>query len=112
LNTARMKTAAATGYLNATAAARYLVTKGVPFRMAHSAVGQAVRLALDKGCELQGLSLEELRQFRPEFGDDFYRALELDAVLSSHDVPGATAPNRVREAMQSAEKRIALLRQK
>ncbi len=111
-NTVRMKSAAASGYLNATAAARYLVSKGVPFRMAHSAVGQAVRVALDKGCELQGLSLEELRQFRPEFGDDFYRALELDAVLASHDVPGGTAPNRVAEAISSAEKRISAIRQK
>jgi len=109
-NTARMKAAATSGFLNATAAARYLVTKGVPFRMAHSAVGQAVRLALDKGCELQALSLEELRQFRPEFADDFYRALELDAVLASHDVPGATAPQRVHEAIAAAEARIPALR--
>jgi argininosuccinate lyase len=109
-NTARMKAAATSGFLNATAAARYLVTKGVPFRLAHSAVGQAVRLALDKGCELQALSLEDLRQFRPEFADDFYRALELDAVLASHDVPGATAPNRVHEAMNAAEARIPALR--
>ena len=111
-NTTRMKAAAASGYLNATAAARYLVSKGVPFRMAHSAVGQAVRLALDKGCELQGLSLDDLRQFRPEFADDFYRALELDVVLASHDVPGATAPHRVRDAIESCEKRIAALREK
>ncbi len=109
-NTDRMRKAAASGYLNATAAARYLVSKGVPFRMAHSAVGQAVRLALDKGCELQGLSLEELRQFRPEFDNDFYPALELDAVLASHDVPGGTAPARVREAISAAEKRISALR--
>ena len=109
-NTARMKAAATSGFLNATAAARYLVTKGVPFRMAHSAVGQAVRLALDKGCELQALSLEDLRQFRPEFADDFYRALELDAVLASHDVPGATAPQRVHEAIAAAEARIPALR--
>ncbi len=105
-DTARMRAAASSGYLNATAAARYLVTKGVPFRLAHAAVGQAVRLALDKGCELQGLSLAELRQFRPEFGEDFYCALELDAVLASHDVPGATAPKRVREALAKAAQRV------
>jgi argininosuccinate lyase len=109
-NTDRMRTAAASGYLNATATARYLVSKGVPFRMAHSAVGQAVRLALDKGCELQGLSLEDLRQFHPEFDDDFYRVLELDDVLASHDVPGATAPKRVRDALRMAEKSIESLR--
>ena len=109
-NTIRMRAAASSGHLNATAAARYLVSKGVPFRMAHATVGQCVRLALDKGCELQGLSLEELRGFRPEFAEDFYPALELEAVLASHDVSGATAPKRVAEAIVAVEKRAGALR--
>jgi argininosuccinate lyase len=102
----RMKAAASSGYLNATAAARYLVSKGVPFRLAHSAVGQAVRLGLEKGCELEGLSLEELQQFRAEFDKDFYKCLKLDAVLASHDVPGGTAPGQVKAAIVKARRRI------
>ncbi len=105
-DTARMMAAASSGYLNATAAARYLVSKGVPFRLAHASVGQAVRLALEKRCELQGLSLEELRQFRPEFDEDFYPALELEAVLASHNVPGGTAPSQLRHALETAAQRI------
>ena len=104
-DTERMKNAAATGFLNATAAARYLVKKGVPFRMAHSAVGQAVRLALEKGCELEGLTLEELKQFRPEFDRDFIPSLQLESVLASHNVPGGTAPARVGEALLEARRR-------
>jgi argininosuccinate lyase len=105
----RMATAATTGYLNATAAARYLVSKGVPFRLAHSAVGQAVRVALDKRCELEGLTLQELRSIRPEFDQDFYPALQLQAVLQSHNVPGGTAPERVAEALRSAQERVRIL---
>jgi argininosuccinate lyase len=105
-DTERMKQAASSGFLNATAAARYLVKKGVPFRLAHSAVGQAVRLALEKGCELDGLTLEELKQFRPEFDCDFFDSLNLDSVLASHDVPGATAPKRVEEALAAARRRV------
>jgi argininosuccinate lyase len=108
-DTARMRAAAGAGHLNATAAARYLVSKGVPFRMAHATVGQCVRLALDKGCELQGLSLEELRGFRPEFDQDFYPALELEAVLASHDVAGATAPKQVAAAIEAAAVRMAAI---
>jgi argininosuccinate lyase len=107
LDTERMKKAASEGYLNATAAARYLVKKGVPFRLAHSAVGQAVRLGLEKKCELEGLSLKELKKFHPEFGRDFFAAVKLDAVLASHDVPGGTAPGQVREALVKARRRIA-----
>jgi len=106
----RMAKAAGSGFLNATAAARYLVARGVPFRLAHAAVGQAVRLCLDKGCELDGLALDELRQFRPEFDRDFYDCLRLEAVLASHDVPGGTAPTRVRQALASARQRINELR--
>jgi argininosuccinate lyase len=105
-DTERMKQAASAGFLNATAAARYLVKKGVPFRLAHSAVGQAVRLALEKNCELDELSLEELKQFRPEFDGDFFDSLKLESVLASHDVPGGTAPGRVREALGEARRRV------
>jgi argininosuccinate lyase len=105
-NLDRMSAAATSGYLNATAAARYLVGKGVPFRMAHSAVGQAVRLCLDKKCELQALSLEELRTIRAEFDQDFYPALELQAVLDSHNVPGGTASSQVAAALKSVVERV------
>ena len=54
----RMKTAATTGYLNAMAAATYLSNKGVPFRKAHEIVGNAVRLGLESGRELNDLKLE------------------------------------------------------
>jgi argininosuccinate lyase len=107
-----MKQAASSGFLNATAAARYLVKKGVPFRLAHSAVGQAVRLALEKGCELEGLTLEELKQFRPEFDRDFFDSLKLESVLASHNVRGGTAPARVREAISIARRRVAEITQR
>jgi argininosuccinate lyase len=110
-DTERMKNAASAGFLNATAAARYLVTKGVPFRMAHAAVGHAVRLALEKGCELEGLALEELKPFRSEFDRDFFDWLKLESVLASHDVPGGTAPGRVGEALKATRTRIAALAQ-
>ena len=42
--TGRMRAAAESGFLNAMAAATYLVHKGVPFRKAHEKIGNAVRL--------------------------------------------------------------------
>ena len=52
----RMEAAAQSGYLNAMAAATYLVHKGVPFRTAHEKIGNAVRYALEKGVELGDLT--------------------------------------------------------
>ena len=101
-----MQKATETGYMNAFAAATYLVRQGVPFRIAHEQVGKAVRLALDKSCELHGLSLEELKNIDSHFNDDFYSFVKLDNVLAIHDVPGGTAPARVREAVAAARKRL------
>jgi argininosuccinate lyase len=105
----RMREAAQSGYLNAMAAATYLTSKGVPFRTAHEKVGNSVRYALEKGVELGELTLEELRQFGAEFGEDFYAAVALDATLDCHDVIGGTARARVREALAAAPERIAAL---
>jgi argininosuccinate lyase len=102
----RMKTAAATGYLNAMAAATYLTHKGVPFRKAHEKIGNAVRLGLETGRELDELTLGELKQFGAEFDQDFYASITLEATLDCHDVVGGTARHRVRQALADARKRL------
>ncbi|HWE83713.1 MAG TPA: argininosuccinate lyase [Terracidiphilus sp.] len=108
-NTRRMRAACETGFLNAMAAATYLVHKGVPFRKAHEKIGNAVRYCLDKGCELGDLTLEDLKQFGTEFESDFFAAVTLEATLDCHDVIGGTARHRVREALASAGKRVHAL---
>jgi argininosuccinate lyase len=104
--TDRMRAACETGFLNAMAAATYLVHKGVPFRTAHEKIGNAVRYALDKGVELNGLALDELRQFGTEFDKDFYAAVAIEATLDCHDVIGGTARHRVKAALEETQKRV------
>jgi len=110
-NRERMKEAAQSGYLNAMAASTYLVHKGVPFRTAHEKIGNAVRFAIEKGVELNALSLDELRQFGEEFDEDFFAAITLTATLDCHDVIGGTARERVREALATVSERIHSLTQ-
>ena len=107
----RMRDAAQSGFMNAWAAATYLVKRGVPSRVAHEQIGKAVKLCLEKTCELQDLPLEELRAINPEFGENFYECLKLEAVLAMHDVVGGTAPNRVRQAVVAARQKIQTLRE-
>ena len=99
----KMLAASTSGFLNAMAAATYLVHKGVAFRTAHEIIGNAVRYCLGKGCELNGLTLPELREFSPAFDQDFFAATTLEATLDCHDVIGGTARSRVREALALAE---------
>jgi argininosuccinate lyase len=110
-NFARMREASESGYLNAMAAATYLVHKGVPFRTAHEKIGNAVRFAIEKGVELGDLTLDELRQFGEEFAEDFYAAVTLQATVDCHDVIGGTAQNRVTKALDEALTRVHSLTQ-
>ncbi|MGB8061380.1 MAG: argininosuccinate lyase [Candidatus Sulfotelmatobacter sp.] len=107
----RMQHAAQSGFINAWAAATYLVTRGVPSRLAHERIGKAVQMCVERNCELQDLLLEDLRSLSPAFGEDFYESLSLASVLAIHDVPGGTAPNRVRHAIAIAKKKIESLRE-
>jgi len=108
-NRERMNQAARLGYMNSMAAATYLVHKGVPFRSAHEKVGRAVRFAIEKGVELDGMTIGELRQFGEEFGEDFYAAITVAATLGCHDVIGGTARERVHNALDRAAEWIAAL---
>jgi len=110
-NEARMAEAAQSGFMNAWAAATYLVNRGVPSRLAHEQIGKAIKTCLEKNCELQDLSLEELRALNPAFEESFYQSLTPQAVLAIHDVVGGTAPARVRQGVAAARKKIETLRE-
>jgi argininosuccinate lyase len=101
-----MQAAAQSGFMNAMAAAAYLVKRGVPFRYAHQQIGNAVQFAIEKGCELQELTLEELQRFSPEFAGDIYANLTLEAVLGCHDVAGGTAPEQVKQALTAGKRQV------
>jgi len=106
-----MQQAARSGFMNAWAAATYLVSKGVPSRIAHERIGKAVQMCLERNCELKDLSMADLQSLSPAFGEDFKESLTLTAVLGVHDVPGGTAPGRVRQAIGAAKKKIESLRE-
>jgi argininosuccinate lyase len=70
-----------------------------------------VRLCLERDCELQELTLEELRQFSPEFEQDIYARLSVESVLALHDVQGGTAPARVKQAIAEGKRKLAAVRE-
>ena len=109
-NEAKMNQSAQSNFMNAWAAAAYLVERGVPSRLAHEAVGKAVALATDRGCDLQKLPLTDLQSIHPTFDAAFHSKLGLPEVLALHDVQGGTAPRHVKRALQNARARAAALR--
>ena len=103
----RMNSAASQGFMNAQAAAAYLVRQGMPFRKAHEQIGKAVRLCVEQSCELEQLSKEDYVLCGITADEPFYQALTLKEVLAIHNVPGGTAPARVREALQTAKEKLS-----
>lgn len=105
-NCERMRDACEKGFMNALAAATYLVQRGVPFREAHEIVAHAVQKCVEKGCDLDQLTLEEFRTLSPVFENDIYKQLKLEAVLECHDVEGGTATKRVNNALRAARAQL------
>lgn len=104
INEDRAREASAKGFLNATEFADYLVKKGVPFRTAHDTVGKAVLFAAEQGCELNDLSLEEIRSFAADIDEDVFDALSVESTLAAKSVFGGTSPARVGEALAEARR--------
>ena len=107
LNEARLRAAAGDDALLATEAAHYLVRRGVPFRQAHEIIGHIVRDAEREGASWATLPLARLKTFSPLFEADLHAALTVEEALKSRDVPGGTAPARVRQALADSQRRLA-----
>ena len=106
VNSRRARSAASTGYMNATELADYLVRKGMPFREAHETVGKVVMRAMELGKEIEQLNLEELLSFSSQFGEDVYRSLSLEQTLRAKAQSGGTSPARVAEALAHARESL------
>jgi argininosuccinate lyase len=103
VNRGACRAAAAKGFSTATDLADYLVSKGLPFRDAHHAVGAAVGHAAQKGCDLSDLTLDELRSFSKLVEKDVYDHITLDASVAARKTYGGTAPEQVRAAIARAK---------
>ena len=106
-NTERMRAAAEAGHATATDFADWLVrVAGVPFREAHHITGQAVRLAEERQVALSDLPLGDLQSIDPRIDGRVLEVLGVDASVSARDSFGGTAPERVREQVAAARKRL------
>ena len=107
VNRETLRKAASVGFLNATDLADYLVNQGMPFRKAHACVGSAVAYALNKGKELDQLSLDELKQFSPLIKADIFDHLTLEHMIDRRQSLGGTATENVVRAIADARKALA-----
>lgn len=94
-----MEKAAKSGFMNATDAADYLVTKGIPFRDCHEIIGRIVLYCVQAGKAIEELTLEELREFSPAFEEDIYEKIDIRACIAAKKSQGSTSPESVRKQL-------------
>ncbi len=94
-----MAVSAMRGFTNATDAADYLVKKGVPFRDAHGIIGRLVLFCLDKGCAIDDLSLQELREIDTHFEEDIFDAISLKTCVEARNTIGAPGPKPMKDVI-------------
>ncbi len=77
-NTDAMLNSAEMGFTTATALADWLVMElNLPFREAHHVTGAVVKMAEDKGCKLDELSLGDLQGIHADITDGIFRVLSV-----------------------------------
>jgi len=96
-DTARIASWAPAGFTLATDIAEWLVRQGVPFRVAHEAAGDCVRIAESRGVGLEALTDEELAGVHPVLSPEVRDVLTVEGSIASRDAYGGTAPARVAE---------------
>jgi argininosuccinate lyase len=105
-NSERMRAAATAGHALATALAERLLAAGVPFRDAHWRVGELVAAAEGRNRDLSELPASELSEALPELADHDPIIPTLSDALAAADLPGGTAPARVRAATTATLERL------
>ncbi len=106
LHTDRLAALAPAGFTLATDIAEWLVRQGVPFRAAHEAAGECVRLAEERGVGLDGLTDDDLATVHPALTPAVREVLTVDGSVASRDARGGTAPARVAEQRERLVSRI------
>ena len=91
------------GFTNATDAADYLVKKGMPFREAHSVIGNLVFYCIEHNKSLDDLSIDEYKTFSDIFEDDIYTAVSMETCVNDRKVEGGPAKAVVANAIKESE---------
>jgi len=99
----RMALASGDEMLAATEVADLLVRKGMPFREAHSVVGDLVRLCLDSDRTLSALSSEEVSGISDLLDGDYFEVLERGSWLDSKRTAGGTSRASLEAQFELAE---------
>ena len=99
-----MESAAKYGYMNATDAADYLVSKGIPFRDCHEIIGKIVLHCINKGIAIEEMTMDEFKSFSPAFEEDIYEKIDIRNCIKAKKSKGSTSFASVKKQLEDIEK--------
>lgn len=109
INKAKMHLASQRGFSTATDLADWLVQNlGIPFRQCHSISGKIVRMAEEKNCRLDELTLEEMQSVESKISVKVFDVLSVEKSVESRTSLGGTSPVNVKKATKEAKKKYEL----
>jgi argininosuccinate lyase len=104
-----LKASAGAGFATATDLADWLVREqNMAFRDAHHVTGALVALAEKKSCDLQDLSLHDMKTVHSNINKDVYSVLGVENSVASRQSYGGTAPNQVRMQIARWKEKLKL----
>jgi len=92
----QMRRAAATGFINATDCADYLVSKGIPFRDAYKFTGMLVARCIELDTHLENLPLSEYQKICADFDEGVFSAIALEQCTNGRKAPGGPSTENIR----------------
>lgn len=98
INKERMREDAATGFINATDLADYLVTKGMAFRDAYKISGEIVHYCISNKVDkftLETLPLTIYKKYSKLFDKDVYKYINLETCVSRRTSYGGTSSKNI-----------------
>lgn len=91
INVSVMEQSAKSGFMNATDAADYLVSKGLAFRDCHEIIGRIVLYCIEKNKAIEDLTLGELKEFSEKFEEDVFEKIDIRSCIKAKKSKGSTS---------------------
>ena len=101
INSEVMEHAAKSGFMNATDAADYLVSKGLAFRDCHEIIGRLVLYCIEQNKAIEELTLDELKSFSDQFEEDIFEKIDIRACIRAKKSKGSTSFESVEQILNN-----------
>ncbi|WDI44825.1 argininosuccinate lyase [Bremerella sp. P1] len=108
LNTDSINSRLEDGFLDATTLMEYLIGKGTPQRTAHHQIGSLVATAMEKGCRLAELPLEDFTAVNDSLDKSVYDVLGVERAVAAFRSYGSTSPDMVKKQVVRWKEQLEL----